>query len=321
MRIALPASLDAAGLAGHDATACVRALGGATMGTRWSVRMAAPAGYDVTPLQAAIEVRLTTIVRQMSQWEPGSTLSRFNAAPPGTWAILPADFAAVIDRALRIARASDGAFDPALGRLVDLWGYGALAVAGPPNAAAIAAARARSGWRWLAWEPGARCLLQPGGVALDLAGIAKGYAVDAVADLLAEHGFAHCLVEIGGELVGRGLRPDGDPWWVELEVPPDTAIAPLRIALHGLAVATSGDYRRGGHTLDPRTGRGTTNRVVATSVIAPRAVDADAWATALGVLGPAAGLALAERHGLPARIVTRDGVEHLSPALVAMLSD
>jgi len=141
-----------------------------------------------------------------------------------------------------------------------------------------------------------------------------------VAATLAQLGIVHALVEIGGELVGFGVRPDGQPWWVDLETPPGVAVAPLRIALHGLAVATSGDSRRGRHTIDPRTGRPIDNGVVSVSVIAADALTADAWATALTVLGPA-GDALAAAQGIAARIVTATGGEVLTPALAAMLAD
>jgi len=215
---------------------------------------------------------------------------------------------------------SGGAFDPTIGRLVDLRGFGPVAAPAPPDAGAVDAAMTASGWRRLAFSAGDRRLYQPGGVSLDLSGIAKGFAVDAVADVLARVGVVHCLVEIGGELAGRGVRPDGQPWWVDLETPPGVALPPLRIALHGIAVATSGDYRRGDHTLDPRTGRSIGNNVVSASVIAADALTADAWATALTVLGPVAGMALAAAEGIAARIVTREGREYLSPALAGMLA-
>jgi thiamine biosynthesis lipoprotein len=267
----------------------------------------------------------------MSHWAPTSLLSRFNRAAAGTWTALPADFARVMVRALAIAETTGGAFDPAIGRLVDAWGFGPIPIEDLPGEPQIEAAMARSGWRHLALStfttPRSATgthLLQPGGIALDLSGIAKGYAVDAVAALLEAAGFVHHLVEIGGELVGAGMRPDGDPWWVDLETPTGTVLPPLRMALHGMAVATSGDYRRGAHTLDPRTGRAIDTGIVSASVIHRTAMDADAWATALTVLGPLAGLELAREHGLAARLVTLvdgDTCEYLSPRLAAMLTD
>lgn len=291
------------------------------MGTSWRVLFARPPAFDTAAIEAAIAARLAGIVAAMSHWEAGSLLSRFNRSPPDSWTTLTPDFATVIAAALRIAAASGGAFDPAIGRLVDLWGFGPPGPVPPPGGAAIDAARAASGWRRLAFDPAARRLRQPGGLALDLSGIAKGHAVDALADLLAGAGARHCLVEVGGELVGRGLRPDGDPWWVDLERPPGVPLAPLRIALHRMAVATSGSYRRGDHNLDPATGRPAGNGTVSASVIHSSAMAADAWASALAVLGAHAGMAMARREGLAARMVERSGAEYLSPALIAMLTE
>lgn len=294
------------------------------MGTGWRVRYAAAPDFDPAPLRAAILARLDQIVSEMSQWEPTSHLSRFNGLAAGSWATLPPDFATVIAAALAVADASDGAFDPTHGRAAALLGYSAEPVTRPPTDAELAAARAGAGWTRLTFDPAARRLRQPGGLWLDLSGIAKGFAVDAIAAVVAADGLGDALVEIGGELVGRGLRPELQPWWVELEQPPGADLAPLRVALHGLAVATSGDYRRGAHTLDPANGRPLAEHVASVSVIHDSAMLADAWATALTVLGPAAGMALATRERLAARIVTRKSggfAERLSPALSAMLAE
>lgn len=297
-------------------------LAGVTMGTTWRVLFAREPQVDPEVVAAAITARLDDVVAQMSHWDPGSILSAFNRARPGQWLALPRDFARVMAKAMEVAEETGGAFDPGMGAVVDLWGYGPPGPMQPPSDSALAAARARSGWRRIAFDASAARVYQPGGVALDLSGIAKGYAVDAVADLLAGMGIHHALVEIGGELVGRGIRPDGEPWWVDLENPPGADLLPLRIALHGLAVATSGDYRRGTHTIDPRSGRPIANRVAAVSVIAATAIMADAWATAITVLGPEDGMAAAARRGIAARLILRAETgwdEQVSPALTAML--
>lgn len=309
MRIALPTRIDPAAFATRDASAPIVTLEGPTMGTRWRVLYAGHA--DPAPIAAAITQTLARIVAEMSHWDADSVLSRFNRAPAGHWIDLPPDFAHVIAAALRIAGSSDGAFDPAIGHLVNAHGHGPTGASGPCN-----------GWQHLAWDAAARRLRQPGGLALDLSGIAKGHAVDALANVLRRLPIGHALVEIGGELRGTGIRPDGDPWWVDLENPPGAPLAPLRIALHDLAVATSGTYIRGDHNLDPRTGRPAAHGVVAASVIHPSAMEADAFATALTVLGPDAGAAFAIRHALAARLVMRrrgTWDEWLSPALLAML--
>ncbi|MCZ4343223.1 FAD:protein FMN transferase [Sphingomonadaceae bacterium G21617-S1] len=285
------------------------------MGTGWSIRIAMPAGCDLAALEAAILARLDGIVDEMSHWRPDSLISVYNRGEAGSWQALPPDFDRVMQAAIGIAHRSGGAFDPTVGHLVDLAGFGPDPARQDDDARRIDDARRAAGWERLRYREGR--LLQPGGIALDLSGIAKGHAVDAVADLLRERGIAHALVEIGGELAGRGMRPDGDPWWVDLEDPPGLALPPFRIALHGLAVATSGDYRRGAHTIDPRSGRSAITGVRSVSVIHQSAMLADAWATALTVLGSEEGLALATREHLAARIVADR--EIISPALAELL--
>jgi len=290
------------------------------MGTSWSVRVVDPP----VDLRAEIERVLARVVAEMSHWESGSNLSRFNRSKPGRWQPLPPGFAQVLATGLAIAEASDGAFDPAIGALADLWGFGPAGPQPFPADAAVAGALARSGRRHIE-QDGARAR-RTAPAALDFSGIAKGYAVDAVAARLFGLGLADFLVEIGGELRGEGIKPDGQPWWVDCEAVPGIAAAPLRIALHGMSIATSGDYRRGfeldgrrySHTIDPRTGTPLENHVASVSVLHTSCMHADAWATALGVLGRA-GMALAEREALAVRMLVRDGGEYLSPALRAML--
>jgi len=319
MRIILPPRIDPNAVACGDPAAVVT-LGGETMGTMWRVLYATRDVPAAQGVGAAIQARLDDLVAQMSHWGPWSVLSRFNRAAPDSWAALPPDFAAVIDTALRIAALSDGAFDPAIGQLVDLWGHGPKGPQPVPDAAAVDRSRLASGWRRLRWDAGAARLWQAGGVALDLSGIAKGHAADAVADQLAALGHRHCLVEVGGELVGRGMRPDGDPWWVDLETPPGADLAPMRVALHQMAVAGSGTYRKGEHGIDPRTGYPPANGVIGVHVIASTAMLADALATAVAVsypdLSPLAPMQVA------ARILVRRGdmvEEVMTEPLKAML--
>lgn len=321
MRIAVPGAIDPAVFRSFDPQARVVRIAGATMGTTWQVHAALPPalGLSEADVQAMVQSRLDGIVADMSHWEPGSQLGRFNRTAAGSDWALSDDFAAVMADAMAIAEASGGAFDPALGRLTDIWGLGPRRTTCDPDPDAIAQSLRLGGWTQLAFDPVAKTLHQPGGVWLDLSGIAKGFAVDAIADLLAAHGICHALVEIGGECAGRGLRPDGDPWWVDIENPPRTSLPPLRVALHQLAVATSGDYLRGGHTLDPVTGRPAVHHTTAVTVLAPQCMRADAWATALSVVDTPEAITMAEENALMARIVGRDGSEWISPALQAML--
>lgn len=296
------------------------------MGTTWRLVIVDPPA-DVRDTVNAV---LMHMVAEFSHWEAGSRIGRFNRGMLGHWHPLSAEAVRVFDAAFAVHAASDGAFDPAAGVLADLWGFGP---AGPrddlPGAYAIGEARVMAGARHLEFDRERLRLRRREAVQVDLSGIAKGYAVDAVAERLLALGIEDFLIEIGGELRGEGIRPDGQPWWVDLESVPGASLAPLRIALHGLSVATSGDSqrfferdgRRFPHSIDPRTGWPIDNQVVSVSVLQREAMLADAWATALTVLGPQ-GMALAEQQGLAAQMVTREDaafVERISPALQAML--
>jgi len=313
----------------------VHALGGETMGTTWQVRLVGAAGAPLASWRAIVQRELDLVVCQMSTWLADSDLSRFNAAPAGSSHSFPPELEEVLCCATQVAQASGGAFDATAGALVDLWGFGPgqrYDAQGfvPPSSDDVARTLSRCGWRRVARD--AEGLhVQPGGTRLDFSAIAKGYAVDRVSEALRAVGAADCLVEIGGELRGRGIKTDGQPWWVELDSPAPQA-CPMRVALHDLSVATSGDYRRffvdaagrrRAHTIDPRSGEPVTHGVAAVSVLHEECMRADAWSTALTVLGPEEGLALATRHGLAALFVQRRTgggfAETATPALRDML--
>jgi thiamine biosynthesis lipoprotein len=346
-RVLLPPAISAEP---PPAAMAVADFGGATMGTTWSARVAlaagaAPPAPSPEMLQHGLQAQLDQVVAEMSHWEPASDLGRFNRAGAGTWHVLPDGFFRVLHYALGVARESGGACDPCAGALVNLWGFGPVRrhdEAGfvPPSAAAVAAVRGSMAGRAVELDIPRRRAFQPGGVQLDLSAVAKGYGVDQLAAYLEGQGCRHYLVEVGGELRGSGFKPDGQPWWVALEVPlAATAMGTagegtgeIAIALHGLAVATSGDYRkyfmqgatRRPHTIDPRTGMPIANDLAAVTVVHERAMAADAWSTALTVLGPEHGLALAERKQLAARFLLREGTglrELLSTRFQKMLED
>ncbi len=314
----MPASLDIAALGGH------------TMGTTWSVKLVVPRNRDLHPLHAGIEQQLGRVVAQMSTWESGSDISRYNRAEAGSWHSLPEEFWQVLHTAHAIAQQSQGAFDPTLGPLLALWGFGAEAgQQRAPDAATLAATAARCGWQRLQLDPPQQAVQQPGGLHLDLSAIAKGYGVDLVGRWLRTQGIEAALVEVGGELHGYGRKPDGQPWRVLVETAPeedaDADYPPRVLALDDLAVATSGDrwhrYEHDGnsysHTLDPRRHAPVAAAAAAVTVIHREAMLADAWATALTVMGADDGLAFARTHGLAARFVRRSAgglVETLSPA-------
>lgn len=296
-------------LAGCARSPTTLELGGASMGTTWSVKAVADAGLRER-LDAGIRTRLQELIAQMSAWEPESALSRYNRAAPGERVTLPPHLCAVLAHALTLARDTDGAYDPSIGALAQLWGFGPDAAPrrAPPSAADIEAARARVGWQRLGFDAATCRALQPGGLMLDVSSLGPGYAVDQIAALLDGAGVKDYLVELGGEMRARGARADGRPWRIAVERPDDPAAQDVVLALRDAAVGTSGDYRSGfvldgrrySHTLDPRLGEPVQHDLAAVTVVADSALAADALAAALLVLGPQAGPALAEARGAAA---------------------
>lgn len=330
-RVAIPTEL--ATPRAMPAGGAVQSLAGTTMGTTWSVKFVGSAAGRQT-LQRIVPLALDRVIAQMSPWERESDISRFNRLPLKQWQTLPLELDRVMDSAIRIARDSGGAYDPTVGALVDLWGFGP---SGPRDAAPqsddIAVRHRASGWQQLERDAGAHRMRRHNAGLVDLCGIAKGFAVDLVADTLREHGIHHALVEIGGELRGHGVKPDGSPWWVGIDRSGDarTTTEPMLVALHDLAIATSGCERSfvsGGrhfsHTLDPRTGHPIANGMIAATVLHRSCMEADAYATALMVLGPDAAIDFAVAHDLAALILFRqegeDLAERTTPALDAMLA-
>lgn len=312
-------------------------LTGRGMGCPWSVTWVEEGRSKRARVEAGIQAVIARIIEQMSTWEPDSVISRFNRAAPGSWLPMPLDFGLVLGYALQVARASGGALDPTAGELVTLWGFGPSGRHHEPGfcipqEAQINAAQQRCGWRLVQVDTATMRLLQPGGLQLDLSAVAKGFAVDEVSRFLRGEGIAHHLVDIGGELRGEGMKPDGQPWWVEVQLPPGAeGVTPTRIALHGLSVATSGDYlqafsaanRRYSHCIDPRSGYPVDNGVCSVTVLHADCMLADAWSTALMVLGAQAGMAVAEKEQLAAQWIARpDGgmVEHCSSAFRALVA-
>ncbi|WP_422823284.1 FAD:protein FMN transferase [Variovorax ureilyticus] len=288
------------------------------MGTTWSVRLDNRSMVPLETIRAAIECALDLVVAQMSTWDTGSCITQFNQAPAGTRHVLEQPFAEVLDAALHWAAASGGAIDPTIGSLVSLWGFGSHAspLTRLPSPSELAAARARVGWQQLQFNGAARTITQPGGVRLDLSGIAKGFSVDCVADSLKALGLRDFLVEVGGEVRCAGRRPLGAPWRVLVEAGPQS----VPVALTDMAIATSGnrwhahelDGQRWSHTIDPRTGEPVRHPLVSVTALHPRCMHADALATVLTVLGPEDGFAFAEQQKLAALFVMEHEAGHLA---------
>ena len=294
----------------------VHKLAGPTMGTTWQVQVAGvPSGTSLEQLQADIEALLDMVNRQMSTYIDDSDLSRFNQAEAGTWQRIPPDFAKVLASSLRLAEISDGAFDPTVGPLVNLWGFGPDGRRHrAPDADDVSDALARIGWQRLETRDNGREVQQPGGLYLDLSAIAKGYAVDRLGEYLDARGVDAWLVDIGGDMRARGIKPDGSPWRIAVERPSSGARQIHSVVEPGdNAMATSGDYRnyfRDGarqfsHTIDPRTAEPVGHQLASVTVIHDNCMEADGYATLLTVLGPEEGLAFATERDLAAFFITR----------------
>ncbi len=294
------------------------ALNGPCMGTRWTAAFFADSGFVPATLHAALQAAVDEVDAQMSTWKPDSDLIRLNAAPLATWIPVPARLGDVLRIGLEIGRASGGAFDIGMGDAVTAWGFGSDAATAGRIEAAMTKAR-EPAHLVLDWNEGRIRKRAP--IALDLNGIAKGYGVDRLAETIRAHGIVDALVGIDGELRALGMRPDGAAWGVAIETPEFGRRAPHAVlAIHDVAVATSGDYRhwveidgrRLSHTMDPRRGAPLLASPASVTVVAPSCAEADAWATALMVVGPEKGRKLARANAFDALFLMRGAEGRLS---------
>jgi len=312
--------------------AAVRDFSGATMGTRYTVRLvddswALGGSFDIAIIQKHVDQRLGEINRLMSTYDAESELSKFNQHTGNDWFSVSDETATVVKFALRVAADSDGAFDPTVGPAVNLWGFGPKKTRPRlPSDEQIAAVLARVGYDQLEVQQNPPALRKSNPtLSLDLSAIAKGYAVDAISDLLAEEGYDRSMVEIGGEVRTRGLKPDDLPWRIGIEKPDTGGRSIQRIVeLRDAALATSGDYRnfferdgvRYSHTIDPTTGRPVQHRLATVTVVADSCMEADALATAVLVMGDQRGYDWCMKHGICALLMVRSSqsvVERSTP--------
>jgi thiamine biosynthesis lipoprotein len=293
------------------------ALNGATMGTRWSALFYTVQGCDPAPIRNALQAVVDEVDAQMSTWKPDSDLMRLNACPVREWITVPERLMDVLRLSLDIGRTSGGAFDISVGDAVNAWGFGPAAADQNLIREALAAPR-RPAHEVLELDTKGRRVRKSAPAILDLNGVAKGYGVDRLAKTLRGFGIASGLVGIDGEMRALGLRPDGQAWTIAVEEPDRERRVPHSIlALQDAAVATSGDYRhwvvvgnhRLSHTMDPRRGAPLVSSPASVTVVAGTCAEADAWATALMVLGPQAGSELARRLHLDALFLLREGKE------------
>lgn len=301
---------------GHAAIAEAVTLQGNVFGTSYSITLHSDTAIDAVAVQEEVDARLDEIDRLMSTYRDDSEVSRFNRSPATTWISVSLETASLVQRAIAISEQTDGAFDTTIGPLVALWNFGAGASEGrfePPTDAKVRETLQLVGFQKMKVRLDPPSLWKEvAGLQLDLSAIAKGYAVDQVGSILAE--FDHVMVEIGGEVLTRGVRPDGGPWRIGLEAPvPNARRVDAIIPLKDQALATSGDYRNfhthGGvtysHTVNPKTGRPVDHQLASVTVLASTCENADALATALSVMGPERGRDWANQASIQAMLVSR----------------
>lgn len=311
-------------------------LAGATMGTTYRLTVAG-IGQETSQvtLQAGVDAILKSIDEHMSTYRDDSDVSRFNARRAVDWMDVAPEVVTVVDEAVGVSRLTGGAFDITVAPLVDLWGFGPNPPAEPvPSHGAIVKALERVGYQHIHTRRSPPALRKDRpDVEIDLSAIAKGYAVDRVAEYLESLRASSFLVEIGGELRARGRHPDGMSWKIGIEKPiSDGHVIQRVVYLRDRSLATSGDYRnfrerdgkRLSHTIDPRTGRPLNHTLASVSVMERSSMRADALATGLMVLGLEGARELAGRHRLAALFIVRaaegfreEAMPAIVPALVA----
>ncbi len=307
----------------ESAGASLLRLEGAAMGTSWHITIAQKpgSGLSAEAVKSKVEKRIQEVEGAMSTFIADSEVSRFNARGADEPVKVSGQTVAVVEKALEIARATGGAYDPTVWPLVRLWGFGDKdADDGPPSAEEIEEAAKLVDYTAVNVDRENSTLTKTrAGVSLDLASVAKGYGVDRVWELLDSLGCADFMIEIGGEVRTKGKNPDGVLWRIGIDRPRiDSAPGQeLQTVVHlsGRAVATSGDYRnyrtvegrRISHTIDPRIKGPITHNLASVTVIAPTCIEADALATAADVLGPVEGMKFIESiSGVEAMLITRE---------------
>ena len=304
---------------GCSADAGVHELTGNALGTSFSIKIAnQPGVIDLDGIAIQIDDVIDEVDRSMSTWRPDSELTSFNNSASVDWVPVSRPLCAIVERAQELARRTGGALDVTVGPLVNLWGFGpAGSRSEPPADTEIDEAAASVGHQLLQADCAQPALRkQVPSLYVDLSAIAKGHAVDRVAELLDDADIANYLVEIGGELRARGQNARREAWAIAIETPtPDRRGVQSIVPLSGAAMATSGDYRNffeyGGrvysHSIDPRTARPVEHDAASVTVVAENAEYADSLATALLVLGPDEGLTFADTDDIAALFLLRRG--------------
>ncbi|MDG0970201.1 MAG: FAD:protein FMN transferase [Porticoccaceae bacterium] len=291
-------------------------LAGNKFGTTYRITIVADQPVPEN-LAAMIDAQLDAIDQSMSTYKSASQISQFNRLKVGMKVSISEEFFEVLQVATSVWKASGGALDPSVGPLVNLWGFGSESFTDiVPSQAAIASAKAQLAFDTLVVERDVNdvSLLKTMPLQLDMSAVAKGYAVDAIANILEMNALPDYLVEIGGETRVSGYNPSGQPWKLAIETPMLNSEVEQILSLVSGAVATSGDYRnyferdgeRYSHIIDPRTGYPINHKLASVTVVADNCALADAWATAFMILGDQRSLELANQLQIPVFMLIRE---------------
>jgi thiamine biosynthesis lipoprotein ApbE len=295
-------------------------LQGKAFGTTWSIKFRGP--HDPAKLQPMIAAELERIESTLSHWRPDSSTSQFNASETTLAPEQPAELLALVSRALKISRQTDGAYDITVAPLVDAWGFGPSGRKSPPSDEELDSLLQRTGFEKLEVDETENTLRKKHPqLQLDLGSLLQGYAADCCLQKLKDAGVTESLIDIGGELLAQGS------WLVAIENPsnPNTPLRTLR--LENQSLATGGIYRAKKllsgesthHLISPRTGRPYASTATLCAVIAPTAIEADAWATALLAVGLPQALDLAEQQRLMVLLLAADQKTHVNKAGAELL--
>jgi thiamine biosynthesis lipoprotein len=301
----------------------IATLMGTTMGTQWHIKLHPFPENKLAQLKQTLEQQLIAINNTFSTYQTDSMISRFNRFKSKEAFAVSAEFITVVKAAQSVSKASQGAFDITAAPLINLWGFGKAFNVAIPTDKQIEAVKKAVGFQHLIVQTSPPALYKTiPRLHIDLSAIAKGYAVDQLAATLEQYDIQNYMVEIGGEIKLKGSNAYGNNWQIAIQKPDTTppAQAQQLISLAQTAIATSGDYhnyfeakgKRYSHTINPMSGKPITHNVASVTVLHHSAMMADAYATALSVLGAEKGMALAESLHLAITMLIRDDQHFVS---------
>lgn len=312
----------------------MQSIEGEAQGTTYEIRFWTEQDVDLKQISSAVANELAAIDASMSGYREDSVIEQFNRQQVSAPVAVDAGIVALVNQARTVHQASSGCYDLTIKPLFELWGFKASRFAVPSDDA-IQAVRNTIGMTKLETVDSTHLRKHEPALAIDLSSIGQGYSVGRMAQVIEQYGIQNYMAELGGEMLVKGRKPDGQPWRIAIEKPlPEQRTIEKVIHLEGArlegtqptAIMTSGTYRhfydeagvRYSHILDARTGYPVTHNTVSVTVLYPDAALADAWSTALLCLGRETGLDIANQQGIPAFFIEQTGdklLEHSSVPL------